>query len=211
MAAPELLGAFGLLVLLVVLTPGADMVTVTASALGGGRPAGLGAVAGIAAGVSVHVLVTAAGIGALFAAFPFAVRGVGLAGGAYLVCLGLGQIRLAGRPAPAFAAGPVRPAAAFRHALAINLLNPKAYLFMLAVLPQFVRAGGWPAWLQTLTLGGCLLAVTILAYAALALAAACYGPRLLRSETGMRRAQQGAGLLLLVLGAGLLASQLDLA
>ena len=42
----------------------------------------------------------------------------------------------------------------FRRALTTSLLNPKAYIFMLAIFPQFLRPGQGPLWVQSGVLAG---------------------------------------------------------
>jgi threonine/homoserine/homoserine lactone efflux protein len=45
-----------------------------------------------------------------------------------------------------------RPWVAFRRGLITNLLNPKAAVFYMAVLPEFIQADGRPLFAQTLLL-----------------------------------------------------------
>jgi threonine/homoserine/homoserine lactone efflux protein len=59
----------------------------------------------------------------------------------------------------------------FRQALTTCLLNPKAYLFMLAVFPQFLRVEYGAVWIQALALGGIIAVTQIAVYGGLALVA----------------------------------------
>ena len=61
--------------------------------------------------------------------------------------------------------------ATFRQAAVTNLLNPKAYMFMLAVFPQFLRVEHGPVWQQALVLGAIIAGTQAGVYGALALAA----------------------------------------
>ena len=60
---------------------------------------------------------------------------------------------------------------AFVRGMAVCLMNPKAYLFMLAVFPQFVRPEYGPIAVQAAVLGAMTAAVQTVVYGAVALAA----------------------------------------
>lgn len=140
--------AFAGVAALLTISPGADMALVGRRALGPGplREACLAAV-GIACGVVVWAAMSAIGVAAVLAASATAYTALKVAGGVYLVLLGVLAFRDARRSlrdgAPV-AAGPAperSAAAAFREGLVTNLLNPKIAVFYTAVLPQFVAPG----------------------------------------------------------------------
>ena len=116
-------------------TPGADMMFTLASGAAGGARAGAAAAVGISAGSFTHVLLTAAGLGALIVAHPGAYEAIRYAGAAYLVCLAW-QMWRAG-PGTETVDGARRAARAFARGYLTNILNPKVALFVLAFLPQF--------------------------------------------------------------------------
>ena len=89
MAQTAHLWLFFVLVFGVVLLPGLDMAYVLASALVGGRRAGLAATGGIVAGGIVHVTMGALGIMAVLRLFPTAFNAVLLAGALYIGWIGL--------------------------------------------------------------------------------------------------------------------------
>ena len=162
---------FFVLVLGVVVLPGLDMAYVLASALVGGRRAGLSAVGGSVAGGACHVLVGATGIAVLLRVVPAAFNLLLWVGAAYVAWIGVSLLR----SDAAFSAS--RPgsrrstAATFRQGLLTNLLNPKAYLFMLAVFPQFLRPGAGALWLQALVLWAIIALTQVGVYGGLALVA----------------------------------------
>jgi threonine/homoserine/homoserine lactone efflux protein len=84
---------FFVLVFGVVLLPGLDMAYVLASALIGGRRAGMAATAGIVAGGVVHVTMGALGIMAVLRLFPAAFNAVLLAGALYIAWIGISLLR----------------------------------------------------------------------------------------------------------------------
>lgn len=158
--------AFGIIVL-----PGLDMAFVMGSSLVAGRRHGMAAVAGIIAGGACLVAMTTLGIGALLKMVPEAFNALLLAGALYIAWIGVSLLRADS----AFGVQPGRRAPSawitFRRGALTCLMNPKAYLFMLAVFPQFLRTAYGPLWSQSLVLW-MIIAVTQLAvYGVVALAA----------------------------------------
>jgi len=152
----------------VVLLPGLDMAYVMASALVGGRRNGLVATAGVVAGGAVHVLMGALGIMAVLRLWPAAFNGMLLAGAAYIAWIGVSLLR----SRASFGEAPPRAmrngAATFWRGMATCLLNPKAYLFMLAVFPQFLRPGYGPLWAQALVLWSIIAIAQVAVYGGVA-------------------------------------------
>ncbi|EOD66016.1 LysE family translocator [Amycolatopsis vancoresmycina] len=163
--------SFLLVVVLGAMSPGPDFVVVTRSALAGGRRAGMAAGLGIALGVFAWVVAIALGVAAVLTASAIAFTVVKLAGAAYLVVLGVkawlavrrGEYRDLGDAAVAERLG---AGAAFRQGLVTNLLNPKVAVYFLALLPQFLPAGG--ATLQTLELAAIATGGTVVWFVTLA-------------------------------------------
>lgn len=161
---------FFVMVFGVILLPGLDMAFVLASSLVGGRRAGLTATAGIVAGGVVHVAMGALGIVAVLQLVPAAFNVVLLAGAAYIAWIGLSLLR-----SRAAFAGPsperVRSrAATFRQGMVTSLLNPKAYLFTLAVLPQFLKPEYGDVGAQAVVLWLIIAATQVAIYGAMAMA-----------------------------------------
>ena len=145
---------FFLMVFGIIVLPGMDMAFVLASSLKGGRSAGMLAVAGIIVGGVFHVAASALGIGLLLQVVPGLFNAILLAGAAYIAWIGISLMRsasLAGALPQARSAG--TPWATFRQAVLTCLLNPKAYLFMFAVFPQFLRPQQGGVWAQAAVLG----------------------------------------------------------
>lgn len=162
---------FFLIVLGVVLLPGLDMACVLATSLGGGRRAGFAAVGGIVAGGVVHVAVGATGIALVLVAAPALFNLVLAAGAAYVAWIGISLVRhgIGFDPGAADARG--LEATAFRRGAMTNLLNPKAYAFMLAIFPQFVRPDLGPVGRQAAVLGAIIAVTQAGVYGALVLGA----------------------------------------
>jgi threonine/homoserine/homoserine lactone efflux protein len=121
---------------LLIVIPGPDMALVAANALAGGRRAAFGAARGIGAGIAVWGAAAGLGVAAVMAASPAAFAALRIAGASYLVYLGVQSVRSRGH-----AAATTRRGGPFLQGLLGNLLNPKAAVIFLTIVPQFVRPG----------------------------------------------------------------------
>jgi len=146
--------AFGAAALLMVVTPGPNMIYLVSRSLCQGRRAGVVSLFGVVAGFLVHMLAAAIGLTALFAAVPLAYDALRLAGAAYLLHLAWQAVKPKGRSMFEARDLPAdSPARLFLMGFMTNLLNPKIALFYLAVFPQFVSPGHGPVFVQSLQLG----------------------------------------------------------
>lgn len=123
-------------------TPGAGAINTMSNALAEGWRRSVWGVLGQQLALIAHVLVVAAGVGLLVARSPLLFAGIRYAGAAYLVFLGL-RLILSRVDAPAAEDEPIRPPESawsmLRRGFWVNLLNPKAIVFFLAFMPQFIR------------------------------------------------------------------------
>jgi threonine/homoserine/homoserine lactone efflux protein len=126
---------------LLVLTPGPNQALLTSRVLSGGRATGFAVVRGLACGMAVHVAAAIAGLSALLASSAEVFGAVKLVGGAYLLYLGVAAILRARRTTAVEAPPPRRGGSPFRDGLLSMSLNPKATVFFVAVVPQFVSPG----------------------------------------------------------------------
>lgn len=140
--------AFLAVAALAYVTPGPDWFVVMRHATTSRRDGWLAAV-GVQCGLLVHLAAAAVGVAALLLASAQAFTVLKLAGAAYLVWLGLRALRDSFRYAgatddglPGEGAARPAPGSVLRQAFVANVLNPKAALFFVAVLPQFVTPGG---------------------------------------------------------------------
>lgn len=203
MLSPPDLWLFSLLVAGIIALPGMDMAFVLSSTLMRGLPGGAAAIAGAVAGAAVHLVVGATGAAAVLVAVPTLFNGMLVAGAAYVAWLGLGMLRSA--PAvPSASAGASPPAlalplaAVFRRALFTNLLNPKAYAFVLAVYPAFLRTPARPLVQQALLIGLITAACQVVIYGAVALGVGRASRGLQARPSTQHRMTQAMGLVLLI-------------
>jgi threonine/homoserine/homoserine lactone efflux protein len=133
---------FVLIALVVIVTPGQDTALTIRNALAGGRRAGRLTAVGVAAGQSVWVLATAAGVAAVIVASEPAFLALRVFGAAYLVWLGARSLVAAFRRKRRRAeTGRRRPGGApFRQGVVSNLGNPKMAVFFTSLLPQFASS-----------------------------------------------------------------------
>ena len=136
----EVLFAFALASVLIELTPGPNMAYLALIAASEGRRPGLAAVAGVALGLSVVGVAAALGVAALVSASDLAYEALRWAGVGYLLWLAFDGWRGAGRETIDFAPLGSSNWRYFRRGLITNLLNPKAAVFYVAVLPTFLVA-----------------------------------------------------------------------
>jgi threonine/homoserine/homoserine lactone efflux protein len=129
---------FALAALLIELTPGPNMTWLAVLGSSRGRNAALAAVAGIAIGLTVAAAIAGTSLATVFSQYPQLFLALRWLGTLYLLYLAWDAWRDAdGASAPS--ASNARQA--FRQGLITNILNPKAYLFYIAVLPNFVERG----------------------------------------------------------------------
>ena len=181
----------------IIALPGLDMAFVMASALLGGRRSGFAAVAGIVAGGLCHLAMGALGVAVVLKLWP-PLFNVLLAGGAlYLAWIGVSFVRSSVMLLPSASGVACAPSTTFRRAVVTSLLNPKAYLFMLAIFPQFLKPALGPIWMQAGTLGAITALTQCGIYGALAVLAGRAGGWLGRHPGAATATARIIGVLLL--------------
>ena len=162
--APFLLAAVAIEV-----TPGPNMAWLALLSATAGRGPGLAAVLGVALGLAMQALLAALGVAAAIAAWPGLYRGLHLAGVGVLLWLAFESWRDAGNPAHHLPGGGESAGAGFRRGLVTNLLNPKAMIFFVTILPGFLAEGDGVR--VALFLSGLYLAIATLVHLGIVLAA----------------------------------------
>jgi len=158
---PTDLAWFTLAALVLVLTPGPNMIYCVSRALCQGRAAGLISLAGVLLGFVVHLMAAALGLTALLIAVPFAFDTIRLAGAAYLLWLAWQAVKPNGSaPFEARLLPDDRPAKLFSMGFLTNVLNPKVAMFYLSFFPQFLHPDRGSVLLQSLELGAIQILVS---------------------------------------------------
>jgi len=158
---PTELAWFTLAALVLVLTPGPNMIYCVSRALCQGQAAGLISLGGVLLGFVVHLMAASLGLTALLIAVPFAFDTIRLAGAAYLLWLAWQALKPNGTaPFEARLLPHDRPAKLFSMGFLTNVLNPKVALFYLSFFPQFLHPDRGSVLLQSLALGAIQILVS---------------------------------------------------
>lgn len=164
--------------LALLLTPGPAVLYIVARSVDQGSRAGIVSALGLVTGGAVHVLAAVLGISALLAASTSSLAVLTWGGAGYLAWLGLRELLGPKSPDGAVASPALTSGQLYRQGVVVSVLNPKAVLFFMAFLPQFVRVGGADPRLQVLALGGTFLALAVCTDTLWALTAGHAGHRL---------------------------------
>ncbi|TMJ03769.1 MAG: LysE family translocator [Alphaproteobacteria bacterium] len=170
MALASLL-AFALTCVIVEITPGPNMAWLAALSLARGWRVGLAAVAGVALGLSAYGVAAALGVAAAIENSAFLYETLRWGGVAYLLWLAWDAWSTAGDMAPEAGAANHEHRSAFRRGVITNLLNPKAAVFYIAVLPEFVTPQAGSIVAQTLTLSAIYVAIATAIHALIVISA----------------------------------------
>ncbi len=164
----DLFAPFLITALLIELTPGPNMAWLALTSASQGRRSGFAAVAGIALGLALLGGASAFGLAELAARSPFAFQMLRYAGVAYLLWLAWKAWSGAGEVSPGTARDAGELSAWFRHGLLLNLLNPKAAVFFIAVLPTYIDHAA-PITAQTFALSASYVAIATVIHVAIVL------------------------------------------
>jgi len=175
--------AFALTSLLVELTPGPNMTYLALVGVRSGRRAGYSAVAGVALGLATVGLAAALGLSAVIAASPVLYQVLRWGGVAYMLYLAWDAWR---QPWDLSDASANTGSGYFKRGLITNLLNPKAAIFYLAILPTFIDPNQ-PAVSQAIALSAVYVAVATAVHALIVTLASLLRP-LLTNTSIMKRA-----------------------
>ena len=140
--------------LLMVLTPGPNMVYLISRSICQGRKAGVTSLLGVVAGFFVHMLAAAIGLTAVFLAVPLAYEALKWAGALYLLWMAWQAVRPGARSP--FEARELLPDAPSRQVLMgflTSVLNPKVAMFYLSIFPQFISPEHGSLFIQSILLG----------------------------------------------------------
>ena len=169
-------------VALIELTPGPNMGYLAVVASQSGRAAGMATVAGITLGLAFYLLASVFGLAEAAMRWPWIYQTLRWAGVAYLLWLAVDTWRGASpkaQPEPDHRS-------LFLRGLLNNLLNPKAAVFYVALLPGFIRPQDGHPLLQALILGAIHITISVLIHATIVLTASHARSVLDAGDSGQR-------------------------
>ncbi|USQ97764.1 LysE family translocator [Caulobacter sp. RL271] len=181
---PGAIAPFLAAVVLIELTPGPNMGYLAGLSAVEGRRAGLVTVAGITCGLLVYMLASVAGVTQVLGAHRPLYELLRWAGVAYIAWLALDAWR--GGERAETAPGRVTDWTLFRKGLLANLLNPKAALFYVTLLPGFVQPGHASPTTQALILGGIHILVSVAVHGGIVLSSDGLARRIAALGDGVR-------------------------
>lgn len=198
----SLWGAFAATVVLLAISPGPGAAAVMSAGMGHRFAVAFRVVLGLQVALLLQLTIVAAGVGALLAASETAFSTVRWLGAAYLIWLGLRKFGESPRSLAAVSV--TRQGKWFWQGVLVNLSNPKAIVFIGALVPQFLVLER-PQLPQYLIIAAtmCVIDTTVMS---------CYGllgsrlAGLLSDPRRLRWASRLFGTAFVSLGAGLLLS-----
>jgi threonine/homoserine/homoserine lactone efflux protein len=153
---------FVLASLLLIVTPGQDMVLVMSRSIAQGAAAGVVTAAGVSLGLVGHTVLATLGLGAVLRTSEWLFIALKLLGAAYLVYLGLTLLRTRSSELLVQAAPRRSLSRLFVDGAISNVSNPKIAVFYFAFLPQFVLPEATHPTLSVFALGLVFAALTFL-------------------------------------------------
>ena len=140
--------------LVMVLTPGPNMIYLISRSICQGRKAGVTSLLGVVAGFFVHMLAAAIGLTAVFLAVPLAYEALKWAGALYLLWMAWQAVRPGARsPFDARELLPDAPSRLVLMGFLTSVLNPKVAMFYLSIFPQFISPEHGSLFIQSILLG----------------------------------------------------------
>ncbi len=177
------------------------MFFVIANSLTGGRARGITATAGVMLGGVFHTLFGAFFVGVITRLAPSLITVILFAGAAYMAWIGFTLIKSSITVDDFGKANTKSMWAAFRQGFITCILNPKAYVFVLAVYPVFIQPRFGPVWSQALAMGILTALCQLGIYGGLALAAAKSRELLISNPVVTIWIGRGAGVLFIFVAA----------
>lgn len=197
--------AFLVTISVLILIPGPSVLFVVGRGVALGRRAALLTVLGNSSGLTVQLVAVALGIGAIVARSEVVFTTLKLIGAAYLVVLGLRNIRRR-RALSAVVSSSIEPKRTrriVREGFFVGVTNPKGVVIFTAVLPQFIERSRGGVQVQLLLLGAVSIAIGMVSDGAWGIASGSARAWLGRSPRRLEQLSVGGGLTLIGLGAAL--------
>jgi threonine/homoserine/homoserine lactone efflux protein len=169
MFEPTSFGLFLVTCAIAVITPGPDTLLVLGNTFRRGRKAGFSTALGVCSGYFVHITAVVLGLTAIVLASAVLFTALKLCGAAYLIYLGIRSVQ--SRDSFSSLEGYNTSSGSFMQGFLGNVLNPKAIIFFMAFIPQFINSEGGSVALQVVVLGFITVAMCLMWYVGVVLLA----------------------------------------
>lgn len=191
---------FAVTSVVLIFTPGPDIIYVMTRGVAQGRKAALAAAAGFSLGNFVHIFSALIGLSALLASSARAFQMIKYAGALYLLYLGIRLFLSKAGSRDLATMKPLRGRTIFLQSIIANVLNPKVAIFFLAFFPQFLDHNRGALPLQMLLLGILFVVLTLMCFGLVALCSGGIGAWLQSKPAIASRLDRVAGSVLVLLG-----------
>jgi threonine/homoserine/homoserine lactone efflux protein len=148
--------------LVLIVTPGQDMILVMSRSVAQGAAAGVATAAGVSVGLLGHTVLATLGLGAILRTSEWLFLALKLVGAAYLLYLGIGLLLAKQGDLALESAARRSLRRLFMDGALSNLSNPKIAVFYFAFLPQFVSPSAQQPTLSVFVLGVAFAVLTFL-------------------------------------------------
>ena len=186
--------------LVLIVTPGQDMVLVMSRSVAQGAAAGVATAAGVSVGLVGHTVLATLGLGAVLRTSEWLFVALKLAGAAYLVYLGIQLLHTRAGELAVAAGAPRSLARLFVDGALSNISNPKIAVFYFAFLPQFVLPGAAHPTQTVFALGLAFAGLTFLVKGPVGLGAGLLSAWLRARPAVLTWIHRGSGAVLIGLG-----------
>jgi threonine/homoserine/homoserine lactone efflux protein len=199
---------FSLASAVVIAIPGPSVIFLVSRALSSGQRVAVFSVLGNAVGEYLQVLAVAFGIGTLVESSVLAFNFLRIAGGLYLIYLGVRTFRARRSLAAAIgaAAAPRSGLRSFAEAFTVGATNPKTIVFLAAMLPSFVGRSSGSVPLQIMVLGAIFAGIAVMSDSVWVMLAGRFRTWFGRSPRRLELIGGTGGLAIAAVGTGLLIS-----
>jgi threonine/homoserine/homoserine lactone efflux protein len=186
--------------IVLIVTPGQDMILVMSRSIAQGSAAGVATAAGVSVGLVGHTLLATLGLGAILRTSEWLFVLLKLVGAAYLVYLGVQLLRTRSQQSTAAVSAPRSLARLFIDGALSNVSNPKIAIFYFAFLPQFVAPDAAHPTVAVFMLGLVFAALTFVVKGPVGLAAGRLSGWLRRRPDALKWLYRSSGAVLVGLG-----------
>lgn len=186
--------------LVIIITPGQDLMLVMSRSIAQGRRAGMATAAGVSTGLLVHTLLAAFGLGAVLRSSLLFFTVIKCTGALYLIYLGYKMFRSGDGRLDVNSLTTVSIRKTFAQGAISNISNPKITIFYFAYLPQFLPAETQNATSMLLLLGAAFALLTFVVKAPIGYGAGTLSAWLRARPQVLGRINRVSGLVLIGLG-----------